>query len=71
MFITGYSNAGPKPPNLRDLVFLVPVDLYIFALSKTCTPTVPNNSYRFWADLLIDGHVFDMADIHKDWSKMP
>ena len=35
-------------------------------------PTVPNNSYRFWADLLIcrwpclgDG----MADIHKYWSK--
>ena len=27
--------------------------------------TVPNNSYRFCADLHLDGHVQGRADIHK------
>ena len=28
-------------------------------------PTVPNNSFGFWADLHLDGHVSGMAGIHK------
>ena len=34
-------------------------------------PTVPNNSYRFWAVLDLEGYVLNVADIHKYWSKMP
>ena len=31
--------------------------IYLQLLYEFCMNTVPNNSYRFWADLLIDGHV--------------
>jgi hypothetical protein len=44
-------------------------DVFIYLLHYAYT--VPNNSYRFWADLLIDGRVKGIADIHKYWSKMP
>ena len=38
-----------------------------FSLQYTLamTHTVPNNSFGFWADLHLDGHVYGMADIHK------
>ena len=41
------------------------------SLNVCVETTVPNNSYRFWADLLIEGHDYGVADIHNYWSKMP
>ena len=38
-------------------------------LLKDCLLTVPNNSYRFWAVLPLEGYVLNMAVIHKYWSK--
>ena len=32
--------------------------------------TVPNNSYRFWADLLHKWSFKGMTDIHEYWSKL-
>ena len=29
--------------------------------------TVPNDSYRFWAVLHLEGHDYGVADIHKYW----
>ena len=37
---------------------------------KRFIPTVPNDSYRFWAVLPLEGYVLNVADIHKYWSKM-
>ena len=40
-------------------------------LMKISLLTVPNNSYRFWADLLHKWSFKGMTDIHEYWSKLP
>ena len=42
-----------------------------WAIKEFTGYTVPNDSYRFWAVLHLDGHVYGVANIHKYWSKMP
>ena len=59
-----------KPCSLQGCAWAFSNDKELhFIFDQWLPDTVPNNSYRFWADLLHKWSFMGMTDIHEYWSK--